>query len=147
MGAVHTSDGLTICVVGARLGQRLAYGKPWTLHGSSSLFSPLWDIFWLVTVACKTLVVLVYLGWPVRCLFEDVKPSAWCGASGLGHDCKILVLFSYCVNIYVNDGKAVKASLCGFCLRPRGIKELDSFHLLSLLYILIFVGFYRNSAV
>ena len=43
--------------------KRLLMGKPWIIHGSSSLFSPLWDIWWLVAMACKTLVVLVYLGY------------------------------------------------------------------------------------
>ena len=41
---------------------RLLTGKPWITHGNSSLFSPLWDIWWFVTMACKTLMVLVYLG-------------------------------------------------------------------------------------
>ena len=59
----------------------------------------------------------------------------------------MLVFIPVTMYINVNDGKAIKASLCGFCLRPRGIKELDFFRLLSLLYILIFIGFYPDSAI
>ena len=55
MVAVDTGNSLTFCVAKARLGQLLAYGKPWTLHGSSTLSVPLWDIYGLVAVACKTL--------------------------------------------------------------------------------------------
>ena len=60
----------TFCVDRARLEQLLAYGKPWTLHGSSTLSTPLWDIYGLFAVACKTLAVFGLPGYLVRCFFN-----------------------------------------------------------------------------
>ena len=59
--------GSSFCVDRVRLEWLLAYGKPWTLHGSSTLSIPLWNLYGLVDVACKTLAVFGLLGYLVRC--------------------------------------------------------------------------------
>ena len=64
---LFTGVDLSLCVVGAGYGDGLLTGKPWTLHCSSSLFVPLWNMYGLVAVACKTLMVLVFLGYSVYC--------------------------------------------------------------------------------
>ena len=44
VSSLNTGVGSTFCVDRARLEQLLAYGKPWTFHGHSTLSNPLWDI-------------------------------------------------------------------------------------------------------
>ena len=67
VSSLNTGVGLTFCVDRARLEQLLAYGKPWTLHGNSTLCIPLWDIYGLVAMACKTRAVFGLPGYLVRC--------------------------------------------------------------------------------